>query len=82
VTGTYDGNLCRFPCSVCLCEKDKLSSTRNDLQYRTEPGMKDLYNEMIDLDQTERKNLSKEFSLHPVQVITMNIPFFSSILCN
>jgi hypothetical protein len=81
VTGTYDGNLCRLPCSICLCEKEKLSSTKEDLQYRTEAAMKDLYHEMVDKNRTDRMDLSKEFSLHPVQVIISNIVMYAFVLC-
>lgn len=81
MTGTYDGNLCRLPCSICLCEKEKLSSTREDLQYRTEPAMKDLYYKMVDKNHSDRMDLSKEFSLHPVQVIISNIVIYPFALC-
>lgn len=46
VTSTYDTNICRFPCNLCLCPKEYLSNVNKTFEARTEQSMKEIYRKM------------------------------------
>ena len=68
VTSTMEGAGCRKPCSVCLCPVEKLSDPADRSPYRTEAGMRTLYESLQEHKGAGRQSVCQSASIHPISV--------------
>ena len=68
VTSTYTTNRCKFPCSMCMCPMEELVNVQRTFDYRTEPTMKVVYNQMMEASPSRHNQISRQNSLHPLEV--------------
>lgn len=53
---------------MCMCPNEDLVNVQKTFDYRTEPTMKRIYDQMMEGPASRRMNISKQNSLHPVEV--------------
>lgn len=80
VTCTFDTNKSQYPCSTCMVPTNELANVERMVDYRTEPSMKEIYEELTRLQGRARDTLSKSHSLHPVKVNYS--PYIANIVYN
>jgi hypothetical protein len=51
-----------------MCPLDELVNVQRTFDYRTETAMKEIYNQMMAATPNVRRNIYKEYSLHPIEV--------------
>jgi hypothetical protein len=69
VTCTYTSNRCEHPCSMCMCRANELVNVgATNITYRTEFTMREIYERMSVARATVRHQISKNNSLHYVEV--------------
>lgn len=64
----YDTNLCKSPCSICMCGRDDLRNVGKRFSSCTEARMKEIYDKMKEIPKTKAEEMAKASSLHPVKV--------------
>ena len=68
ITASYDTNISQSPCSRCMCGKEDLSNVQLQYPVRTESKMVEVYHAMKRLPPNLADELSRTWSLHPIQV--------------
>ena len=53
---------------MCMCPMEELVNVQRTFNYRTEPTMKVIYNQMMESSPSRRIQISRQNSLHPVEV--------------
>jgi len=61
-----------------MCPAKELVNVQRTFDYRTEPTMKAIYNQMMEASSSRCINISREKSLHPMKVnlLSLNVMQF------
>jgi len=52
-----------------MCPAEALVNVERTFDYCTEPAMKGIFNQMKEVSPNRRLQISKQYSLHPIEVI-------------